>query len=33
MNINIDLKDKNRSNKRREELSNYMGKLGLGGNE
>ncbi|CAD8149970.1 unnamed protein product [Paramecium pentaurelia] len=33
MNINIDIKDKNRSNKRREELASYMGKLGLGGNE
>ncbi|CAD8137851.1 unnamed protein product [Paramecium octaurelia] len=33
MNINIDIKDKNKSNKRREELANYMGKLGLGGNE
>ncbi|CAD8055054.1 unnamed protein product [Paramecium sonneborni] len=33
MNINIDMKDKNKSNKRREELTSYMGKLGLGGNE
>ncbi|CAD8132439.1 unnamed protein product [Paramecium octaurelia] len=33
MNINIDIKEKNKSNKRREELASYMGKLGLGGNE
>lgn len=33
MNINIDIKDKNKSNKRREELASYMGKLGLGSNE
>ncbi|CAD8057955.1 unnamed protein product [Paramecium sonneborni] len=33
MNINIDIKDKNKSNKRRDELANYMGKLGLGGND
>jgi hypothetical protein len=30
MNLNLDVKDHNKTNKRKEELSNFMGKLGLG---
>jgi len=30
MNLQIDTKDVNRTNKRKEELQNFMGKIGLG---